>query len=235
MILYTENPKDTISKSLELIREFSKVTGYKINTEKSRAFLYTNTEISEREIKEWIPFTIATKKTKCLGTNLPKEIKEPYRAKDRAPMKEIKGNTRRHPRSRVEESMLWKWLFAFAKSLQSCPTLCDPIDGSPPGSPAPGILQGRTLEWVAISFSNAWKWKVKLKSLSRVQPSATPWTTAFQGPPSMGFSRQEYWSGVPLPSPENDYTTKYNPQVHFNSYSITNDIFHKTRTTTKPQ
>ena len=87
------------------------------------------------------------------------------------------------------------------KSLQSCPTLCDPIDSSPPGSPVPGILQTRTLEWVAISFSNAWKWKVKVKSLSRVWPSATPWTAAFQAPLSMGFSRQEYWSGVPLPSP----------------------------------
>ena len=88
-----------------------------------------------------------------------------------------------------------------AKSLQSCLTLCDPVDGSPPGSPIPGILQARTLEWVAISFSNAWKWKVKVKSLSRVRPSATPWTAAHQAPPSMGFSRQEYWSGVPLPSP----------------------------------
>ena len=90
---------------------------------------------------------------------------------------------------------------AAAKSLQSCPTLCDPIDGSPPGSPVPGILQARTLEWVAISFSNAWKWKVKVKSLSRVRPSATPWAAAYQAPLSMGFSRQEYWSGVPLPSP----------------------------------
>ena len=90
---------------------------------------------------------------------------------------------------------------AAAKSIQSCPTLCDPIDGSPPGSPVPGILQARTLEWVAISFSNAWKWKVKVKSLSRVQPLATPWTAAYQAPLSMGFSRQEYWSGVPLPSP----------------------------------
>ena len=90
---------------------------------------------------------------------------------------------------------------AAAKSLQSCATLFDPIDGSPPGSPIPGILQARTLEWVAISFSNAWKWKVKVKSLSRVRPSATPWTAAYQAPPSMGFSRQEYWSGVPLPSP----------------------------------
>ena len=89
---------------------------------------------------------------------------------------------------------------AAAKSLQSCPTLCDPIDGSPPGSPVPGILQAITLEWVAISFSNAWKWKVKVKSLSRDRLLATPWTTAYQAPPSMGFSRQEYWSGVPLPS-----------------------------------
>ena len=85
------------------------------------------------------------------------------------------------------------------KSLQSCPTLCDPIDGSPPGSPVPGILQARTLEWVAISFSSAWKWKVKVKSLSHVRLFATPWTAAFQAPPSMGFSRREYWSGLPLP------------------------------------
>ena len=137
---------------------------------------------------------------------------------------------------------------AAAKSLQSCLTLCDPIDGSPPGSspslgfsrqehwsglpfpspmhesekwkwhrsvvsdsvqphrrqptrvPVPGILQARTLEWVAISFSNAWKWKVKVTSLSRVWLLATPWTAAYHAPPSMGFSRQEYWSGVPLPS-----------------------------------
>ena len=89
---------------------------------------------------------------------------------------------------------------ATAKSLQSCPTLCDPIDSSPPGSPVPGILQARTLEWVAISFSNAWKWNVKVKSLSRVRLWATPWTAAYQAPPSIGFSRQEYWSGVPLPS-----------------------------------
>ena len=134
-----------------------------------------------------------------------------------------------------------------AKSLQSCPTLCDPIDGSPPGSPVPGILQARTLEWVAfpspmhesekwkgsfsvvsdsmqphrqkptrlprywdspgkntgvgcISFSNAWKWKMKVKSLSRVRLLAIPWTTAHQAPLSMGLSRQECWSGLPLPS-----------------------------------
>ena len=89
---------------------------------------------------------------------------------------------------------------AAAKSLQSCPTLCDPIDGSPPGSPVPGILQARILEWVAISFSNAWKGKVKVKSLSRARLLATPRTAAYQAPLSMGFSRQEWWSGVPVPS-----------------------------------
>ena len=91
---------------------------------------------------------------------------------------------------------------AAAKLLQSCLTLCDPIDGSPPGSPVPGILQARrTLEWVAISFFNAWKWKVKGKSLSRVRLLATPWTAAYQAPLSMGFFRQQYWSGVPSLSP----------------------------------
>ena len=84
--------------------------------------------------------------------------------------------------------------------------LCDPIDGSPPGFPIPGILQARTLEWVAISFSNAWKWKEKVKSLSGVRLLATPWTSAYQAPLSMGFSRQKYWSGVPLPSPKLEIT-----------------------------
>ena len=106
-------------------------------------------------------------------------------------------------------SLAWRFLritllacaaAAAAKLLQSCLTLCDPIDGSPAGSLVPGILQARTLEWVAISFSNAWEWKVKVKSLSRVRLLATPWTAAYQAPLSMGFSRQEYWSGVPLPS-----------------------------------
>ena len=92
------------------------------------------------------------------------------------------------------------YLYDIAKLLQLCPTLCDPIDSSPPGFPVSGILQARTLEWVAISFSNAWKWKVKVKSLSHVRLIATPWTAAHQAPLSMGFSRQEYWSGVPLPS-----------------------------------
>ena len=88
-----------------------------------------------------------------------------------------------------------------AKSLQSCPTLCNPIDGSPPDSPVPAILQARTLEWAAISFSNAWKWRVKVKSLSRVRLFAIPWTVAYQAPPSKGFSRQECWDGWSFPSP----------------------------------
>ena len=110
----------------------------------------------------------------------------------------------------LHKKTLWWWMLTWycddhlqyaAKSLQSCPTLCDPVDGSPPGSPVPVILQARTLEWVAISFSSAWKWKEKVKSLSHVRLFATPWAAAYQAPPSMGFSRQEYWSGVPLPSP----------------------------------
>ena len=102
-------------------------------------------------------------------------------------------------------NLLMKTIAAVAaKLLQSCPTLCDPIDGSPPGSAVPGILQPRTLEWVAISFSSAWKWNVKVQLLSRVQLLATPWTAAYQAPPSMGFSRQEYLNGVPLPSVTNN-------------------------------
>ena len=102
---------------------------------------------------------------------------------------------------RFVELLIGLFVAAATKSHQSCPTLCNPRDGSPLGSSVPGILQARTLEWVAISFSNAWRWKVKVKSLSRVQLLVTPWTAAYQAPPSMGFSRQEYWSGVPLPSP----------------------------------
>ena len=110
---------------------------------------------------------------------------------------------------------------AAAKSRKSCLTLSDPRDGSPPGSVIPGILQARTLEWVAISFSNAWKWKGKVKSLSRVRLLATPWTAAYQAPPAMGFSRQEYWSGVPLPSPMTalvlTYNWKFAPSDHLHS------------------
>ena len=122
---------------------------------------------------------------------------------------------------RMSRSSLGKRLFSWmswfsvaaAKSLQSCPTLCNPRDDSPSGSSVPGILQARTLEWVAISFSNAWKWKVKVKSLSGVWLLATPWTAAYQAPLSMGFSRQEYWSGVPLPSPWFSVTHIYFPML----------------------
>ena len=110
---------------------------------------------------------------------------------------------------------------AAAKSLQSCPTLCDPMDGSPPGRPVPGILQARTLEWVAISVSNAWKWKVKVKSLSRVWLLATSWTAAYQAPPPMGCSRQEYWSGVPSPSP---YGSHREQQTLLQSHHVTYTI-----------
>ena len=97
---------------------------------------------------------------------------------------------------RLSHPSLWYLVIAAAaKSLQSCPTLCNRRDGSPPGFPVPGILQARTLEWVAISFSNPWKWKVKVKSFSRVRLLATPWTAAYQAPPSMGIFRQKYWSG----------------------------------------
>ena len=106
---------------------------------------------------------------------------------------------------------------AAAKSLQSCPTLRDPIDSSPPGSSAHGILQARTLEWVAMSFSSAWKWKVKVKLLSRVWLLATPWTAAHQASPPMGFSRQEYWSGVPLPSP--NYIPRFTQKQQFQVFT----------------
>ena len=113
-----------------------------------------------------------------------------------------------------------------AKSLQSCPTLCDPIDGSPPGSPVPGILQARTLEGVAISFSNAWKWKVKVKSLSRVRLVATAWTAACQAPPPMGFSRQEYRCGLPLPSLKELLTETYFNISLLTSFTILTLLIH---------
>ena len=117
-----------------------------------------------------------------------------------------------------DDDFLWKFAAA-AKSLQSCPTLCDPRDDSPPGSPVPGILQARTLEWVAISFSKAWRWKVKVKVLRRVWLLATPWTAAHQAPPSMGFSRQEYWSGVPLPFPIYTLLYTYNKLYSTGTYT----------------
>ena len=108
---------------------------------------------------------------------------------------EIKGFKDKQKLKRIQHNQSSFAAAAAAKLLQLCLTLCDPIDGSPPGSPIPGILQARTLEWVAISFSNAGKWKVKVKSLSRVWLFATPCTAVYQAPLSKGFSRQEYWSG----------------------------------------
>ena len=125
----------------------------------------------------------------------------------------------------VDVKQKWK-LAAAAKSLQLCPTLCNPIDGSPPGSPVPGILQARTLEWVAISFSKAGKWKVKVKLLSRIWLLATPWTASYQAPPSMGFSRQEYWSGSPLPSlKEGLVPVIWNICIGFDTYIILYTIY----------
>ena len=93
--MYIENPKDSIRKLLQIISEFNKVSGYKINTQKSLAFLYTNNEKSEREIKESIPFTTATKRIKHLEINLPKETKELYTENYKTQMKEIKNNINR--------------------------------------------------------------------------------------------------------------------------------------------
>ena len=134
----------------------------------------------------------------CPGVHAPQQEK-PLQWEARAPQLEscpYLPQREKSPRSNKDPAA------TAAKSLQSCPTLWDPIDSSPPGSPVPGILQARTLEWVAISFSNAWKWKGKVNLLSHVRLLATSRTAAYQAPPSMGFSRQEYWSGVPLPSPK---------------------------------
>ena len=109
---------------------------------------------------------------------------------------------------------------AAAKSLQSCLTLCNPMGGSPPGSPVPGIFLARTLEGVAVSFSNAWKWKVKVKLLSRIWLLATPWTAAHQAPPSIEFSRQEYWSGVPLPKEELEAYVTFQRHISVNKPPI---------------
>ena len=95
MILYLENPKDSTRKLLELIHEFGKVTGYKINTKKSTVSLYTNNEKAEKEISESIPFTITSKRIKYLGINLPKETKDPYSENYKTLMKEINEDTNR--------------------------------------------------------------------------------------------------------------------------------------------
>ena len=136
----------------------------------------------------------ATKSSPCL------QQPEKARAQQRRPRLSLSSTSCCSECGPWSSSSSTPWELVAAKSLQPCPTLCDPIDGSPPGSPIPGILQAITLEWVAISFSSAWNWKVKVKSLSLIRLVATPWTAACRAPPSMGFSRQEYWSGLPLPS-----------------------------------
>ena len=130
-------------------------------------------------------------------TGSPPHSALPIRGKTK---KKTKTKQKSHPIPSLHKHWTNPAAAAAAKSLQSCPILCNPMDGSPPDSPIPGILQARTLEWVAITFSSAWKWKVKVKSLSRVRLLATPWSAAHQASTSMGFSRQEYWSRVPLPS-----------------------------------
>ena len=142
---------------------------------------------------------------------------------NRTPQVFLWGKLRKHQFSNIHYQLSVSNFLYFhpllpAKLLQSCPTLYDPTDGSPPSSPVPGILQARTLEWAAISFSNAWKWKVKVKSLSCARLLATPWTAAYQAPPSMGFSRQEYWSGVHFifnPTSTKKRPNKDNPNIYF--------------------
>ena len=143
------------------------------------------------------------------------------------PPGEVKWKSLSHVRLCNPMDYMYIYTSAAAKSLQSCLTLCNPIDCSPPGSPVTGILQARTLEWVAISFSNAWKSKVKVKSLSRAWLLATPWTAAYQAPPSMGFSRQVYWSGLPLPSPWYIYSPWNSPgqNIGVGSLSLLQRIF----------
>ena len=148
-------------------------------------------------MREWIKFSLRLfQLTSCFSIILPVTLSSMRR--------NLHQSLKKHMHSNREMLISLCKIFsaaAAAKSLQSCLTLCDPIDGSPPGFPVSGILQARTLEWVAISFSNAWKWKVKVKPLSHVRLLVTPWTAAYQASPPMGFSRKEYWSGVPLPSP----------------------------------
>ena len=157
-----------------------------------------------------------------------RHAQHPGSSEDAAHARPLKPNSGSPVASEAASGSMWRRPAATAKSLQSCLTLCNPIDGSPPGFPVPGILQARTLEWVAISSSNAWKWKVKVKLLSRVQLLATLWTAAYQAPPFTGFSRQKYWSGVPLPSPEGGLNQDKNKitWTHFKSPDIT--TVHKT-------
>ena len=125
----------------------------------------------------------------------------------------------------IDVKQKWK-LAAAAKSLQSCPTLCDPIDGQPTRLCHPWDSPGKNTGVGCHSFSNAANWKVKVKSLSRVRLFATPWTAAYQAPPSMGFSRQEYWSGLPLPSPKEGLVPViWNICIGFDTYIVLYTIY----------
>ena len=181
LILFSPNYRNSNWGS-ERLNNLMEVTGKRVTLGIVRCVVYT-----------WGEMILYAPKEKLLWSDNPKIFHEKWLRRER---KQMKGSSVevyiRHMRGFSGEA---------AKSLQWSSTLCHPIDGSPPGSPVPGILQARTLECVAISFSNAWKWKNKVKSLSCVRLLATPCTAAYQAPPSMGFSRQQYWSGVPSSSP----------------------------------
>ena len=166
------------------------------NTNSPRAGITTNKDKNEETNFVWLPCSGGQGSLACCS---PWVVKSWTQLSDWTICRGA-GTGYRYLKAETSRKIIKKNAAA-AKSRQSCPTLCNPIDGSPPGSPIHGILQARTLERVAISFSNAWKWKVKVKSLSRVQLLAIPWTAAYQAPPSMGLPKQEYWSGLPLPSP----------------------------------
>ena len=172
MILYIENPKDSTRKLLELINEYSKVAGYKINTQKSLAFLYTNNEKIEREIKETIPFTIATKRIKYLGINVPKETKDLYIENYKTLIKEIKEDTNRW------RNIPCSWIGRINIVKMN-------------------ILPKAIYRFNAIPI----KLLLLLSHFSHVRLCVTPQTAAHQAPPSLGFSRQGHWSGLPFPSP----------------------------------
>ena len=152
---------------------------------------YTGLGILQARILQWVafPFSRGSSQSRDEPRSSPLQV-------DSLPAEPLVGGLNFHSPRMTHLGPLLLLLSHFSRV-----RLCDPRDSSPPGPAVPGILQARTLEWVAISSSNAWKWTGKVKSLSRVRLLATPLTAAYQAPPSMGFSRQEYWSGLPLPSP----------------------------------
>ena len=163
----------------------------------------------------FLPFYLSTSSTSLIQT-LDLNIKYYHRKEDSVLKKNIKYYHWKEGRKRLGFFPLLL-VAAAARTLQSCPTLCNPIDCCPPGSSVPGILKARTLEWVAISFTSAWKGKGKWK-WSLVWLVATPWTAAYQAPPSMGFSRQEYWSGLVLPVSFVKLNRPFNANKYVNIY-----------------